>query len=124
MTSEKGLSAADIRYLLTLQKLLHEDRGIRCVDIASALALSKPSVHSRMKSFVDAGLVEKESYGVVYLTKDGKELACRYQSYAEGVEKLLLTQFPDLPAENSTECLCQMLAAIPEENLKAWANRQ
>ncbi len=94
------------------------------MDIASALHLSKPSVHSRMKSFAQAGFVDKESYGVVYLTEMGREIASRYQTYAIGVEDLLRTHFPDLPEENSAECLCLMLSTIPEGNLKALADRQ
>ena len=124
MTNEKMLSAADMRYLLTIASLYREGVGVRCVDIASALHLSKPSVHSRMKSFAQAGLVDKESYGVVYLTEMGRQVAARYQTYASGVEALLRTHFPDLPEENSAECLCLMLSTIPENNLQAMANCQ
>lgn len=124
VTNEKTLSAADIRYLLTIADLYREGIGIRCVDIASAMHLSKPSVHSRMKAFAETGLVEKESYGVVYLTEAGRTLAERYQVYANGVISLLHTYFPNLPEENKTECLCMMLSAIPETDLRMLADRQ
>ena len=89
------LSASAIRYLLALKALGHDGGGIRSVDIAAALGLSKPSVHNMMKTFDEMGLVSKNAYGAAYLTRLGKEIADRYGRYYDSVSELLQKSFPD-----------------------------
>lgn len=51
MTNRRTLTASNIRYLLTMKELDRDGCGVRCVDLASALNLSKPSVHNMMDTF-------------------------------------------------------------------------
>ena len=60
-----------------MRELERADGGARCIDIAAALKLSKPSVHNMMDSFVKSGLVCKNAYGMAYFTEAGREVAAK-----------------------------------------------
>jgi Mn-dependent DtxR family transcriptional regulator len=63
------LSAPVIRYLVALNSL-NKEGGIWCVDIAEILSLSKPTVHAMIEALAEKGVVEKERYGMVFLTEE------------------------------------------------------
>lgn len=81
MASRKNLTASNIRYLLTMKELDKEGSGVRCVDIASTLKLSKPSVHNMLDTFVEMGFIRKAAYGIAIFTELGNETALRYDRY-------------------------------------------
>lgn len=122
MNEHTALSAAAIRYLLALKALEREGRGTRSVDIASALGLSKPSVHNMMKTLDALGLVLKNAYGAAYLTQRGKETASRYTRYYGAVEKLLKGSFPD--AENLDNAVVLLLSELPPESLEVFCEKE
>jgi len=56
--------------------LLHEEHkkpeeGVRSVDVAKALGISKPSVSAMVRKLADKGYVTAERYGALFLTKEG-----------------------------------------------------
>ncbi|NCC61618.1 MAG: winged helix-turn-helix transcriptional regulator [Verrucomicrobiae bacterium] len=67
MYKMQTLSASSIRYLIALNAL-DKECGIRCVDIAEKLGLTKPSVHRMMETLCDRALVKKVKYGMLFLT--------------------------------------------------------
>lgn len=67
----QAMTPASIRYLLVLDDLCREGRGVRSVEIAARMNVSKPSAHSMLQNLCQAGLVEKERYGTVFLTPEG-----------------------------------------------------
>ena len=75
---EKTLTAAAIKYLLAIGELCRGGRGARCVDVAARIQVSKPGAHAMIRNLCDAGLAEKERYGIVYLTEPGRAAAERY----------------------------------------------
>ncbi len=82
MPTEKDvLSAANIKYLLALNRLSNEEKGIKCIDIAAMLKVSKPSVHEMMKNMDRLELINKSKYGTVFLTEKGKVLSDMYSGY-------------------------------------------
>ena len=62
-------------YLETLLILEEEHGKIRCVDVATHLGVSKPSVNKAMNVLKEKGYVLQESYGDIHFTKEGKEIA-------------------------------------------------
>jgi len=60
------MTPASIRYLLVLDDLCREGKGVRSVEIAARMNVSKPSAHSMLQNLCQAGLVEKERYGTVW----------------------------------------------------------
>ena len=81
MTNRRTLTASNIRYLLTMKGLDRDGCGVRCVALASALNLSKPSVHNMMDTFSELGIISKTSYGVAHFTDSGNDTARRYGHY-------------------------------------------
>lgn len=62
-------------YLETILLLGMRNGTVRAVDIANQLGYSKPSVTRAMDVLKKAGLVEKEAYGNIYLTEEGRKRA-------------------------------------------------
>lgn len=85
MSSGPALTAANIRYLLAIEDLDRDGKGVRCVDVAQALGITKPSVHSMVDSMKDMGLLEKPHYGVIRLTDLGRSTVDRYQVYFQTI---------------------------------------
>ncbi|OCN03012.1 metal-dependent transcriptional regulator [Caproicibacter fermentans] len=109
------LSASSIRYLITMHSLSGE-RGMRCVDIARALHVTKPSVYRMMEALSDKALVQKEKYGMVFLTENGRELAVRYSAYYEIIFRFLCREFA-LPPEDAGNAVFALLAGISDERI-------
>ena len=63
------------RYLLCIYRLQKEKKHIRCVDIATDLGVTRPSVSKMMKCMVRMELVEPEYCEAVRLTPQGFALA-------------------------------------------------
>ena len=95
MANLRNLSPSHIRYLLTMQELDRQGKGVRSSDIAAALGLSKPSVHNMMKTFMDFGLVRKDAYGAAFFTRMREEQTA----------------------------VCALLSQIPDEELEALCRR-
>ena len=83
MLQEKALSPASIRYLLAISELCRSGKGVRSVDVAAQLGVSKPSTHAMIQNLAAAGLVEKKRYGSVFLSPAGREAAARYEAYSQ-----------------------------------------
>ena len=115
MSEQIALTASNLRYLLAIRELNRDNSGIRCVDIAAVLGLSKPSVHSMMNSFRKMELVQKDRYGKVYLTPKGADTAERYSVYYKAVYAFLTSRLPETPGMQTL--VCSLLAETPEESL-------
>ena len=121
MANQRALTASHIRYLLTMNALDPAGHGVRCVDVATAMNLSKPSVHNMMDTFSEMGLIRKASYGTAVFTEEGHRLAERYDRYYQSVSGLLRSGFPDI--QNVQPAVCALLSEIPEENLEQLCAR-
>ena len=121
MEHTKILTAAGIRCLLTMKALCRADGGARCIDIAAALQMSKPSVHNRMDSFVKCGLVRKSAYGMAFFTDVGREVAERYARYYDAAHAMLAENFPC--ATDLRDAACLLLSEISDEDLETLCRK-
>lgn len=121
MANTKTLTASNIRYLLTMKELGRADGGARRIDIATALKLSKPSVHNMMDSLSRSGLVCKNAYGMVYFTDAGREAAERYARYYSAVAAMLARNFPNTAELQDAACL--LLSEIPDVDIETLCIR-
>ncbi len=62
-------------YLEAILILSKQDGGVRSVDIASMLGVSKPSVSHAMKLLREDGYIAMDRYGTVTLLDKGAEIA-------------------------------------------------
>jgi len=77
-------------YLETIYNLSQTQGKVRSVDIADSLNVSKPSTHKAMQLLILEGLIEKESYGTVFLTDEGKRLAKEILKKHQAIKILLV----------------------------------
>lgn len=68
------LSESKKKYLIALMELDPEAKGIRSIAIANHLQVTRPSVHAMLTRLSDDGYLNKEHYGIVYLTEKGQEV--------------------------------------------------
>ncbi len=118
MANSKLLTASNIRYLLAMKELEKSCKGLRCVDIAATLGLSKPSVHNMLDNFIEMGIINKDFYGVAYFTEYGNEIALKYSDYYKCLSALLNQIFPDF--RNIENATCALLAEIDENTLRKF----
>ncbi len=109
------ISAADIRYLLTVKALHDAKEQIRNVHISRLLAVKKPTAFSKMRMFLDNGWVIQLSDNQFILTSDGLQIAEQYQHYYQTVERKIMSWIPDEPYRRNV--IYAMLAELPAEAL-------
>jgi Mn-dependent DtxR family transcriptional regulator len=73
--SKNEMTSAMLKYLKVLKEIDPAGRGIRSIEIARALQVSRSSVHTMMDRLNDSGCVVKGHYGIVYLTEKGMAAA-------------------------------------------------
>ena len=108
---QQALSASNIKYLLALRSLCGPSNEIRCVSVADALGISKASVHAMMNALKEKNLIEKNHYGMVHFTPEGRSLADQYAAcYEEAALRAALCAFlAELPPDHLGR-LCQSSA--------------
>lgn len=112
MTGKKRLSASHIRYLIKLYQLSSDGVGVKNVDLAKALGVSKPSVHNMLKYLSETEHVEQRSYGLAHLTEKGREVAGKYAFCFE----LLIDKVSELCGDASAaeNAVCTLLSELGE----------
>ena len=72
--SDHGLTMANEDYLEAIYRLVREnpdEEGVRSVDVAEQLGVSKASVSKALTTLKEAGFVEQTHYGRISLTESG-----------------------------------------------------
>ena len=108
------LTSAHLRYLLAIYELSRKSEAVSSSAVAQALRVQKPSVTRMLENLRARGLAEKERYGKIALTEQGRTIA---QGYEERME-FLTSRFPEIGLELSREeallAAEALLSALPE----------
>ena len=115
---ENYLTAANIRYLIAVKEIDPEGIGVRCVDVAARLRLSRPSVHNMLDTLVGLGLMSRSAAGVALLTEKGEAVAEQYTRYFGTVSAMLSENFAGL--EKPETAACALMAEMPMEQLETF----
>lgn len=110
-TNANKLSASHIRYLLVLKKLAASDLGVRSVELAAELGVSKPSVCNMLCVLAEMKLVDEQPRSIVYLTQAGNQMAKKYSEYYDAVFAILTKCI-------SPESVCSLIAGMTEDSLE------
>ena len=110
-TNANKLSASHIRYLLVLKKLAASDLGVRSVELAAELGVSKPSVCNMLCVLAEMKLVDKQPRSIVYITQAGNQMAKKYSEYYDAVFAILTKYI-------SPESVCSLIAGMTEDSLE------
>ena len=76
-------------YLEAILVLSKQGGGVRSVNIASMLGVSKPSVSHAMKLLREDGYIAMDRYGTVTLLEKGEEIAMRIYERHQVLTKML-----------------------------------
>ena len=122
ISRELHLTVANEDYLECMVRLEQEGaqgEGIRSVDIAQQLNVSKASVNKAVSVLKAQGLVEQAHYGKVMLTLRGREIG-EAVWYRHRLLRTFLTKELGVPFERADEEACQMEHAVSEDTMNRW----
>lgn len=105
-------------YLETVYILENSHGHAHGVDIAKRLGVSKPSVSKAMNYLKAKGLVNKEAYGSITLTKEGRELSAKIYSNHQMLSQFLEHSL-ELTAEEASLNACKIEHVLSDRMVEA-----
>ena len=117
------LSMANEDYLESIYRITiaeNSSAGIRSVDVADQLNVSKASVNKAISTLKDAGYVEQNRYGRVILTEAGREYGSEVW-HAHRLIRAFLEEGLGVAPEVAHEEACTMEHALSRDTLRRWA---
>ena len=108
-------------YLEAILVLSQKGNGVRSVDIASMLSVSKPSVSHAMKLLREDGYIAMDRYGTVTLLDKGAEIANRVYERHTILTKML--EGLGVPSDIAKTDACKMEHDISEESFERIKER-
>lgn len=93
-------------YLEAILRLSQKGGGVRSVDIATMLSVSKPSVSHAMKLLREDGYIAMDRYGTVTLLDKGAEIANRI--YERHTVLTTMLESLGVPSEIARADACKM----------------
>ena len=121
-SAELHLTMANEDYLECIVRIEREDGvegGIRSVDIAQRLDVSKASVNKAVTALKASGLVEQAHYGKVMLTAKGREIG-EAVWYRHRLLRTFLVQELGVDFERADSEACMMEHAVSEDTMGRW----
>ena len=122
ISRELHLTVANEDYLECIVRLEDEGvqgEGVRSVDIAQQLNVSKASVNKAISALKAQGLVEQPYYGKIVLTEQGRQ-AGESVWYRHRLLRTFLIKELGVPFERADEEACQMEHAVSEDTMNRW----
>jgi len=105
-------------YLETVYVLETSHGHAHGVEIAKRLGVSKPSVSKAMNYLKEKGLINKESYGTITLTDEGRQVSERIYANHNLIMRFLEHSLK-LSADEANENACKMEHILSEKMVKA-----
>ena len=105
-------------YLETVYVLEKNHGHAHSVEIANRLGVSKPSVTKAMNYLKDKGLILKENYGTITLTKEGRKLSETIYSKHKLISRFLIHSL-NLSEAEAAENACRMVHVLTDAMLDA-----
>ena len=119
---ELHLTVANEDYLECMVRIEREDgetEGVRSVDIAQRLKVSKASVNKAVTALKAQGLVEQSHYGRVMLTDSGREVGLAIW-YRHRLIRTFLVQELGVDFDRADAEACMMEHALSEDTMTRW----
>lgn len=119
---ERHLTMANEDYLECMVRIEQEEdaeNGVRSVDIASRLGVSKASVNKAVSTLKAQGLVEQSHYGKVMLTDQGREVG-ESVWYRHRLLRTFLIQELGVAFDRADAEACLMEHALSEDTMNRW----
>ncbi len=113
--SKKKYSESLENYLETI--CLFGGENVKSIDLAKHLNVSRASVNKAINTLIEEGLVEKELYGDISLTKTGKEISSKVL-WKHNMLKKFLIEILDVPPVIANTEACGIEHSISDETAK------
>ena len=117
-----NLTMANEDYLESIYRIMTEDgqvEGVRSVDVAEQLGVSKASVNKAISTLRDAGYVEQTRYGKVMLTEEGATYAADVWR-RHRMLRAFLEQDLGVDPETADAEACLMEHALSHDTMLKW----
>ena len=117
-----NLTMANEDYLESIYRIMTEDgqvEGVRSVDVAEQLGVSKASVNKAISTLRDAGYVEQTRYGKVMLTEEGATYAADVWR-CHRMLRAFLEQDLGVDPETADAEACLMEHALSHDTMLKW----
>ena len=98
-----------------------EEAGVRSVDVAERLDVSKASVNKALSTLKDAGMVEQTRYGRVKLTEEGRAYAARVWRSHRTLRSFLANDLGVAPETADAEA-CLMEHYLSDDTMNRWCD--
>jgi len=121
MEADMVIREASENYLEAILKLEDEDHFVRSIDIASELAVSRPSVNKAMGVLKKAGMVEQQPYGRISLTPEGRQKASEVL-YRHNTLKRFLTAVLGVDEMIADTDACKMEHVVSPQTMSRLTN--
>ena len=95
--------------------------NVKSIDLANHLKVSRASVNKAVNSLIDKGLVEKELYGNISLTDEGRKIS-KNVLWKHNMLKKFLTDVLEVSEEVATEEACCIEHVISNDTAKKVEN--
>lgn len=121
-TAEHNLTMANEDYLETIYRIATKSEspeGIRSVDVAEQLSVSKASVNKALATLKEAGYVEQTRYGRVMLTEEGRRYAAHVWRCHCMLRSFLIRDLGVSPETADSEA-CLMEHALSYDTQSKW----
>lgn len=119
---ELHLTMANEDYLECLVRIEQEEGaedGVRSVDVAKRLSVSKASVNKAVAALKAQGLVDQSHYGKVILTDQGREVGTAVW-YRHRLIRTFLVRELGVDFERADSEACMMEHALSEDTMSRW----
>ena len=124
-SAELHLTVANEDYLECMVRIIHEHpeaaEGVRSVDIATRLDVSKASVNKAVTALKNAGLVEQSHYGKVVMTEEGRAIG-EAVWHRHRLLRTFLVQELGVAFEVADSEACMMEHALSEDTMNRWTS--
>ncbi len=119
---ERHLTVANEDYLecmVRIESEAGEGAGVRSVDIANQLDVSKASVNKAVAALKSQGLVDQSHYGKVMLTDEGRAIG-EAVWYRHRLLRTFLMRELGVPYQRADSEACMMEHALSEDTMDRW----
>lgn len=119
---ERHLTVANEDYLecmVRIESEIGEGTGVRSVDIANQLDVSKASVNKAVAALKSQGLVDQSHYGKVTLTDEGRAIG-EAVWYRHRLLRTFLMRELGVPYQRADSEACMMEHALSEDTMDRW----
>lgn len=126
MINKKKLTPSIEDYLETIYLLDKEKKGVRSIDVALHLMVSKPSVNKAVNNLIEAKLARQEKYAPIFLTelgqKKAKEVLNRHMTIKEFLINVL--KVSEKIAEHEACCIEHSMSNDTVAKMRTFLEKQ